>query len=169
MAVADDAPQHAASTTLPTKIHLEVVTRTGVALRDDVDEVQAPSANGEFGVLPGHLPLLAALRSGVLTYRKGGSDVKRAVIGPGFAEAGPDKVLILTEHFVPEDDIDPAATRKSLEDERAVVQKLEGEGISTGARYGEHQARIDWCEAQLALVELWPPGRRGGSRGGESH
>ncbi len=149
-------------------IHLEVVTRSGVALRTAVDEVQAPSVHGEFGVLPGHLPLLAALRSGILTWRGNGTTA-RAVIGPGFAEAGPDKVLVLTEHFVPEDDIDPAATKKSLEDARAKLEKLDAEGVSTGARYQEYVSRVDWCEAQLALVELWPPGRRGGSKGGEAH
>jgi F-type H+-transporting ATPase subunit epsilon len=151
-----------------TVIHLEVVTRTGVALRADVEEVQAPSVHGEFGVLPGHLPLLAALRSGILTWRNKGS-VSRAVIGPGFAEAGTDKVLVITEHFVPEDDIDPAATQRSLEEARAALTKLEEGGVTTGARYSEQAARLDWCEAQLALVELWPPGRRGGTKGGEAH
>lgn len=149
-------------------IHLEVVTRTGVALRAEVEEVQAPSVHGEFGVLPGHLPLLAALRSGILAWRNKGA-VTRAVIGPGFAEAGPEKVLVLTEHFVQEDDIDPEATRRALEDERAARKKLEDQGITSGARWNEHDARIDWCEAQLALVELWNPGRRGGTKGGEAH
>jgi F-type H+-transporting ATPase subunit epsilon len=140
-------------------IHLEVVTRTGVALRADVDEVQAPSVYGEFGVLPGHLPLLAALRSGILTWRtKSGST--RAVIGPGFAEAGPDKVLVLTEHFVPEEEIDPAATREALETARESLKKMEAEGVSDGARFDEVSARLEWCEAQLALTEMWPPGRR---------
>jgi F-type H+-transporting ATPase subunit epsilon len=150
-------------------IHLEVVTRTGVALRQDVEEMQAPSVAGEFGVLPGHLPLLAALRSGVLSYRKGSTQVQRAVIGPGFVEAGPEKCLILTEHFVPEDDIDPAATRVALDEGRAALEKLEADGVTSGARFDEHSARVEWCEAQLALVELWPPGRRGGHRGGEAH
>jgi F-type H+-transporting ATPase subunit epsilon len=149
-----------------TGIHLEVVTRTGVALRASVEEVQAPSVHGEFGVLPGHLPLLAALRSGILSWRTK-SGVVRAVIGPGFAEAGPDQVLILTEHFVLEDEIDPAASKRALDDERAAKAKLEESGVTSGARWSEHEARIEWCEAQLALVELWPPGRRGGTKGGE--
>lgn len=150
------------------QIQLEVVTRTGVALRATVEEVQAPSVHGEFGVLPGHLPLLAALRSGILSWRSKGATV-RAVIGPGFAEAGPDKVLVLTEHFVPEDEIDPTATKTALEEERARLKKLEEQGVTSGARFEEHDARIEWCEAQLALVELWPPGRRGGTKGGEAH
>jgi F-type H+-transporting ATPase subunit epsilon len=151
-----------------TNIHLEVVTRTGVALRTDVDEVQAPSVHGEFGVLPGHLPLLAALRSGILSWRNKGA-VQRAVIGPGFAEAGTDKVLVITEHFVPEDDIDPTATKTALDEARDAIATLEKDGVTSGARYNEQAARLEWCEAQLALVELWPPGRRGGTKGGEAH
>jgi F-type H+-transporting ATPase subunit epsilon len=152
--------------TLGGLIHLEVVTRTGVALRADVDEVQAPSVQGEFGVLPGHLPLLAAIKSGVLSYRSK-EGTRRAVIGPGFAEAGPDKVLILTEHFVDQDDIDPDATRDSLEKARNAVEALREEGITQGARVDEQLARIEWCEAQLAMVELWRPGHRPGTGGGE--
>jgi F-type H+-transporting ATPase subunit epsilon len=149
-------------------IHLEVVTRTGVALRVDADEVQAPSVHGEFGVLPGHLPLLAALRSGVLTWRIK-SEVHRAVIGPGFAEAGTEKVTVITEHFVPEDEIDPAATKRALEESRQALASLAEQGVGSGARFSEFAARAEWCEAQLALVELWNPGRRGGSKGGESN
>jgi len=143
-------------------LSLEVVTRTGVALRDGVDEVQAPSVNGEFGVLPGHLPLLVALRSGVLSYRHG-QETKRAVIGPGFAEVGPDKVLVLCEHWVAEENIDVETTREQIEVERTTIQKLEDQGSTAGAVFAEHTARLEWLEAQIALSELWAPGHRGRS------
>ena len=42
-------------------IHLEIVTPDGLKLAADVSEFTAPSVNGEFGVLPGHVPLLTAL------------------------------------------------------------------------------------------------------------
>jgi F-type H+-transporting ATPase subunit epsilon len=149
------------------RIALEVVTRTGVALRTEAEEVQAPSVAGEFGVLPGHLPLLAALKSGVLTYRSHGES-KRAVIGPGFAEVGPDKVLVLCEHWVPEESIDPEASRTSLDEERAALEALQEAGTTTGAVVTERSARIEWLEAQLALAELWAPGRK--KRGtGDAH
>ena len=68
------------------KIQLEIVTPRGRALSAMVDEVTAPSVAGEFGVLPGHLPLLAALRTGIVTYRQG-AETKRCAVGGGFAEA----------------------------------------------------------------------------------
>ena len=66
------------------KIQLEIVTPKGRALEASVDEVTAPSVRGEFGVLPGHIPLLAALRAGIVTYRQG-SETKRCAVGEGFA------------------------------------------------------------------------------------
>jgi F-type H+-transporting ATPase subunit epsilon len=80
------------------KIQLEIVTPRGRALVASVDEVTAPSVHGEFGVLPGHLPLLAALRAGIVSYRQGG-ETRQCAVGSGFAEAGPEKLLILTDEF----------------------------------------------------------------------
>ncbi|HEY5611148.1 MAG TPA: hypothetical protein VIL97_08065, partial [Thermoanaerobaculia bacterium] len=57
---------------LPTKIALTVVTRERKLLELDVEEVVLPAADGYLGVLPGHTPLLAALRVGTLTYRIAG-------------------------------------------------------------------------------------------------
>src|SRR5271169_15629 len=81
------------------KILLEIVTPEGRKLAVTADEVTAPSVDGEFGVLPGHLPLLAALRTGIVSYRTG-SDTKKCAVGPGFAEAGSNKLLILTDHYI---------------------------------------------------------------------
>ena len=87
-------------------IHLEIVTPDGLTLAADVNEVTAPSVDGEFGVLPGHVPLLAALPTGIVTYQLGGE--KHAVaVGRGFAEVSADKALLLTDRFIKKEDIDP--------------------------------------------------------------
>src|SRR5580692_6839913 len=95
------------------KIQLEIVTPRGRALSASVDEVTAPSVNGEFGVLPGHLPLLAALRTGLITYRQG-SETTRCAVGPGFAEAGPDRLVVLTDEYAERAQIDPVLVRRDL-------------------------------------------------------
>src|SRR5579859_8271488 len=95
------------------KIELEIVTPRGRALATTADEVTAPSIEGEFGVLPGHLPLLTALRTGIVTYRQSG-EVKRCAVGRGFAEAGPDRLIILTDHYIERKDIDPVVVHKEL-------------------------------------------------------
>src|SRR3984957_18521136 len=105
-------------------IRLEIVTPRGRALAANVDEVTAPSVDGEFGMLPGHLPLLAALRTGIVTYRQG-SESKRCAVGAGFAEAGPEKLVILTDEYTERDRIDPVLVRKELGDVQKELQKLE--------------------------------------------
>ncbi len=92
---------------------LEVATPNGLALRTEATSVQAPSVSGEFGVLPGHLPVLAALQSGVLRYEAAGK-VNFAAIGPGFVEAEPLKVLLLTDLFAVPENIDLAEVEKEL-------------------------------------------------------
>ena len=66
------------------KIELEIVTPKGRALTESVDEVTAPSVQGEFGVLPGHLPTVSAIRAGIVTYKQG-NELKKVAVGPGFA------------------------------------------------------------------------------------
>ena len=56
---------------LPAHIDLQIVTPDRRIVEEQVDEVEIPGAEGYFGVLPGHTPLLAALAVGELWYRKG--------------------------------------------------------------------------------------------------
>jgi F-type H+-transporting ATPase subunit epsilon len=128
-------------------IQLEVVTPTGVAVRAETDQVEAPSVFGEFGVLPGHLPLLAALRAGVVRFRSAGK-ITAVAVGPGFAEAGPDKVTVLTDIAVEGTAVNAEQVRVERD---AIEQKLGafngGEG--TGAEYEELVRQRDWLNAQL--------------------
>jgi F-type H+-transporting ATPase subunit epsilon len=77
-------------------IRLDIVTPEASVLSEDVDEVVAPGAVGQFGVLPGHTTLLAELQEGPLTYTKGGQS-KTVVIAGGFAEVCEDRVTILAD------------------------------------------------------------------------
>jgi F-type H+-transporting ATPase subunit epsilon len=148
------------------KIELEIVTPKGRALQAVVDEVTAPSVNGEFGVMPGHLPLLAALRTGLVTYKQGG-DTKKVAVGSGFAEAGPNKLLILTDNFAERKDVDPVVVRKELAQVEEQIAKAEtkvdaGTAPSTGkpGEGSELKQLIDqenWLAAQLELYGDPPP------------
>ncbi|MGO8996077.1 MAG: ATP synthase F1 subunit epsilon [Polyangiaceae bacterium] len=139
------------------KILLEIVTPKGRALSVSADEVTAPSVDGEFGVLPGHLPLLAALRTGIVSYRVG-SDTKKCAVGPGFVEAGPDKVAILTDEYIEREGIDPVLVRKELHE---VQGQMNAEiGKSSDPANEEIQLlvrRENWLAAQLELYGDPPP------------
>ena len=145
------------------KIQLEIVTPKGRALDAVVDEVTAPSVAGEFGVMPGHLPLLAALRTGIVSYRQGG-DTKRVAVGAGFAEAGANKLLILTDEYTERDKIDPVIVRKELAQVQSEIAKAETAPIvMAGRQVAELDARNvlirreNWLAAQLELYGDPPP------------
>jgi F-type H+-transporting ATPase subunit epsilon len=53
------------------KITLRVVTPTQLVLDEEVDEVTAPGALGEFGVLPNHIAFLTLLEPGEMSYKQG--------------------------------------------------------------------------------------------------
>lgn len=127
-------------------LKLEVATPDGLALSTDVEMVTAPSVNGEFGVLPGHLPLLAATKSGLLKYRAAGKE-EVAAVGPGFVEALPDKVVLLTDAFVKPGDIDRAQAEKDL----AAAEKglAELKGPHEGGEHEELKRAFDWARARV--------------------
>ena len=106
---------------LPTKLQLEVVTPDRALVREAVDEVQVPGAEGYLGVLPGHTPLLATLKVGELCYRVGQEQHFVAIAG-GFAEILPDRVIILAQIAERAQDVDLAraeAAKKRAEDRLA--------------------------------------------------
>src|SRR5262249_39349606 len=133
------------------KIDLEIVTPKGRALAAQCDEVTAPSVQGEFGVLPGHLPVVAALRAGIVNYRQG-SDTKKVAVGHGFAEAGQNKLLILTEEYIEKSQIDPVLVRKELDEIGKKLEKALSAVESTAELDLERKTLIErenWLAAQL--------------------
>ncbi|MGE3512457.1 MAG: ATP synthase F1 subunit epsilon, partial [Vicinamibacterales bacterium] len=84
------------TTGLPSTLHLQIVSADRSLVDTQVDEVEIPGAEGYFGVLPGHTPLLATLGAGELWYRIGQNKTYLAV-ALGFAEVLPDRVTILAQ------------------------------------------------------------------------
>jgi F-type H+-transporting ATPase subunit epsilon len=103
---------------LPTHLRLEFVTPAQAIVHEEVDEVQLPGEDGSFGVLPGHAPMLAALSTGEMWYRKG-NDRRYAFIDGGFAEVLPDRVSVLAQTAERAEEIDlqraEAARRRAEE------------------------------------------------------
>jgi F-type H+-transporting ATPase subunit epsilon len=106
---------------LPTHIQLQIVSADRSLVNEQVDEVEIPGADGYFGVLPGHTPLLALLGAGELWYRQG-QEKHYLMLGFGFAEVQPDRVTILAEIAERPDEIDvpsAEAARKRAEEQLA--------------------------------------------------
>jgi F-type H+-transporting ATPase subunit epsilon len=140
------------------KIELEIVTPKGRALAATVDEVTAPSAQGEFGVLPGHLPMVAALRPGIVSYKQG-SEMKKVAVGAGFAEAGQNKLLILSDEYAERQNIDPVVVRKDLTELQPKLEKVLSAMEMTAELEAEKKSLIEQENGLAAQLELYgdPP------------
>jgi len=139
---------------IPKHLRLEFVTPERAIVHDEVDEVELPGEEGFLGILPGHAPLLAALKTGEMWYRKG-TDKKFAFIAGGFAEIVPDRVSILAQVAERAEDIDLA---------RAEAAKRRAED-----RITKPSSEIDVERARIALLRaltrLQVSTRHGRSRG----
>ena len=123
---------------LPTHIQLQIVSADRSLVNERVDEVEIPGADGYFGVLPGHTPLLALLGAGELWYRQG-QEKHYLAIAFGFAEVLPDRVTILAEFAERAIEIDVAraeAARKRAEQ-----------------RMASPVPDMDWERARVALMK----------------
>lgn len=94
-------------------LRLEIVTPDKVVLEADVDYVGAPGVEGEFGVLPHHVPMLSALSIGELYYRQGNATHWVFVAG-GFSEVSNNKVSILAESAELSSSIDVERAKQAL-------------------------------------------------------
>lgn len=112
------------------KLHFNLVSPEKELFSGDVDTVEAPGAEGMFGVLPNHAPFMTVLLPGVVKVRTG-SDEKRIFVRGGFAEVTPMGLTILAEEAIP-------------------IAELSREMIAE---------RIKWAEQDLADADTAPETR----------
>jgi F-type H+-transporting ATPase subunit epsilon len=79
----------------------------------EVDEVSLPGQVGDFGVLPGHTPLLAGLRTGMMWYRQG-AEKHMLAVSVGFVEVLPDRVTVLSQVAERADELDEARAEAGM-------------------------------------------------------
>jgi F-type H+-transporting ATPase subunit epsilon len=123
---------------LPTELQLQIVSADKSLVNETVDEVEIPGADGYFGVLPGHTPLLALLGAGEMWYRRG-TTTHHLVIAFGFAEVQPGAVTILAQTAEKANEIDIA---------RAEAAKRRAE-----ERLAKPTIDMDFERARLALLK----------------
>jgi len=79
-------------------LHFELVTPEKLVRSEDVYMVVVPGTEGDFGVLPGHAPVMSTIRDGELTvYKTQGGEPERIAIEGGFAEVGDQGLTVLAE------------------------------------------------------------------------
>lgn len=128
---------------------INLVTPRGVVAHTDADSVQAPGELGEFELLPGHVPMLSALKPGTLTI--GTKERARYAVSSGYLRVDPaGAVEILVEQAVPAGEIDADKAKKDLAAAEAELAKWGDKPLD--GDYVEMQERANWARARLDTV-----------------
>src|SRR6202000_2499697 len=111
-------------TTMAT-FHFDLVSPEKLAYSGEVDQVDIPGAEGDFGVLAGHAPRVAAIRPGILTVMAGGTRQKIIVLG-GLAEMSDKGLTVLADVATSIDELDRAKFAETISDMEANLAEKEG-------------------------------------------
>jgi len=98
-----------------TAVQFELVSPEQLLLSEDVEMVVVPGGEGDFGVLPGHSPMISTVRPGVIHVFASGSVSSRIFVAGGFAEVTGARCTVLAEEALPVDDIDRAQVETDLQ------------------------------------------------------
>lgn len=128
-------------------VAFELVSPEALLLSEDVDMVVVPGSAGDFGVLPGHSPLVSQVRPGVVHIFKGGGVSERVFVAGGFAEVTVERCTVLTEEAVRVSEIDVAAVERSLGELGQDLDRAGDDGERARA-----EARLLVEQAKLAAV-----------------
>jgi F-type H+-transporting ATPase subunit epsilon len=124
-------------------LHFELVSPEKLVFSGEVEQVDVPGAEGDFGVLAGHAPLVTTLRPGILTVHAAGGDQKIVVLG-GFAEVSAAGLTVLADVAEAVEDIDRAIVAKRIEEmERRIEQMEPGGELDKAITRLDHFKEVD--------------------------
>ena len=129
------------------KIELEVVTPGKLLLSESADMVVVPGGEGDFGVLPGHAPMLSGVRPGTIQIFEGDKVVKSVFVESGIAEVSGSRCTVLAEEAFNVSDLDRATAEARLQAARD-AQSADKDHID-----GKNSQEILIAEAMLAAVD----------------
>lgn len=126
---------------------LEFVSPEKLLLSRPVEMALIPAAEGQMGVLPGHAPMIVALRGGVITVTEAGQVSERLFVAGGFAEVTPTRVTILAEEATPIDQL----SRADAEQRIAECEKAYAEAAAGGTPEARESATAKLLSARAML------------------
>jgi len=126
---------------------LEIVTPEARVYSETVDTVVIPTTEGEVGILPGHIPLVAQLGAGELRATKGGV-TELLVVGGGFAQVSGEKVSILADSAIEEQKIDENAVADAMKRAEEALKARESMAPSEVERL---EGLVRFAVAQLGV------------------
>jgi F-type H+-transporting ATPase subunit epsilon len=127
--------------------HFDLVSPERLVFAGEVDQVDVPGAEGEFGVLAGHAPYVATLKPGLLLIATG-TQRRRIVVSGGLAEVNPEGLTILAEMATDVDQLDPATLATQIQDASEDVEDADDEAARDKAR--QRLEQLQTLQAALA-------------------
>jgi F-type H+-transporting ATPase subunit epsilon len=127
------------------RVQFELVTPERLLLSEMVDMVVIPGTEGNFGVLPGHAPLISSIRPGTIDVYEGQTQTvtRRIFVVSGIAEVTPERCTVLADQAIPPDELDRPAIEAELQTVRGNLPSLR-----------EQIARAAGTEREQLLLEL---------------
>jgi F-type H+-transporting ATPase subunit epsilon len=121
--------------------HFDLVSPEKMAFSGEVDQVDIPGVEGDFGVLAAHAPVIAAIRPGILTVITGGSKQKIIVLG-GLAEISTKGLTVLADVATSIDELDRAEFAETISEMEAKLAEKEGSELDRALERLDHYKSI---------------------------
>ncbi len=131
------------------KVPFELVTPERVVFAEEADMVVVPGGDGDFGVLPGHAPLLSTVRPGTVEVYEGDRVTMRFFVSGGFAEVADGRCTVLADEAVPASEIDRADAEGRLKRAQEAHREAAPEGPD--GREADNELRA--AEAMVAAAK----------------
>src|SRR6202790_1426233 len=122
---------------MPSTFHFDLVSPEKLAFAGEVDQVDIPGVEGDFGVLAGHAPVVAAIRPGILTVTSGGTHQKIIVLG-GLAEVSDKGLTVLADVATSMQDLDRAEFADTIADMEAKLAEKDGSELDRAIERLDH-------------------------------
>jgi F-type H+-transporting ATPase subunit epsilon len=129
------------------KIDFELVSPERILISVQAEMVVVPGSEGDFGVMPGHQPMISTLRPGAIEVYAGDKVQERIYVAGGFAEVSNDRLTVLAEEAMPFADLDRARIEQRLKDAREDMEDAKDDDARAKA-----QEKIDQLSQVLDLL-----------------
>lgn len=134
-------------------VQFELVTPEELLVSRDVDMVVVPGTEGNFGVLPGHAPLISTIRPGTIDIYEGNTIAERIFVAGGLAEVTPERCTVLADEAVPPESLDRARLEAELQTIDGNMPSLRDRAERAAGTDREHLlAELRQLERQYAVV-----------------
>jgi F-type H+-transporting ATPase subunit epsilon len=117
--------------------HFALVSPEKLAFSGEVDQVDVPGVEGDFGVLAGHAPVVAAIRPGILTVTSGATHQKIIVLG-GLAEVSDEGLTVLADVATSLDELDRAQFADKIAEMEAKLAEKDGSELDREIEWLDH-------------------------------